>query len=98
MTPLRRAGEDLLLACKVQARARHTMFGDVLNGEVIVKLHAPPVDGKANEELLRFIAAAFSVAPSRVHIERGQHNRHKVLRIEGTNEIPVELTMLPPLL
>jgi uncharacterized protein len=94
VTALRREGDDLLLACKVQPRAKHNMFGEVRNGAVIVKLRAPPVDGKANDELVRFIADTFAVPISRIRIERGQNSRHKVLRIEGTHAIPVELSSL----
>lgn len=94
MTALRRDGEDLLLTCRIQPRARHNTFGEVRNAEVIVKLHAPPVDGKANDELLRYIADVFSVAVRSVSIERGKRNRHKVLRIAGIHEVPPELGWL----
>ena len=96
MTVLRRDGEDLLLACRVQPRARHNTFGEVRSGEVTVKLHAPPVDGKANDELLRFIAGVFSVAQRAVSIERGARSRHKVLRIEGAREVPPALSDFVP--
>ena len=91
MTALRRDGDDLLLSCKVQPRARHNMFGEVRHDEVVVKVHAPPVDNKANDELIRFIAAAFAVAQRHISIERGEHGRHKVLRIAGALEIPSQL-------
>lgn len=94
MTALRRDGDDLLLSCKVQPRAQHNMFGEVRSDEVVVKVHAPPVDGKANEALLRFIADAFAVARSRISIERGEHSRHKVVRIEGAHTVPVQLSGL----
>jgi uncharacterized protein (TIGR00251 family) len=96
VTVLRRDGEDFLLACRVQPRARHNTFGEVRSGEVIVKLHAPPVDGKANDELLRFIAGVFSVALRGVSIERRERSRHKVLRIEGAREVPPILGDLAP--
>ena len=94
MTPLRHDGHDLLLACKVQPRAKHNAFGEVRDGELVVKLNAPPVDGKANDGLVRFLAEIFGVAPSRVRIERGDHSRHKVIRIERMREVPAELISL----
>jgi hypothetical protein len=94
VTVLRRDGEDLLLACRVQPRARHNTFGEVRDAEVVVKLHAPPVDGKANDELLRFIADVFSVPLRRVSIEKGERSRHKVLRIERAHEVPLQLSGL----
>ena len=93
MTPLRRDGHDLLLACKVQPRAKHNAFGEVRDGELVVKLNAPPLDGKANDGLVRFLAEILGVAPSRVRIERGDHSRHKLIRIERMREIPAELIL-----
>jgi uncharacterized protein (TIGR00251 family) len=96
VTVLRRDGEDFLLACRVQPRARHNTFGEVRNGELIIKLHAPPVDGKANDELLRFVASVFCVALRDVSIERGERSRHKVLRIERAHGVPLQLSGLMP--
>ena len=91
---MRQDGHDLLLACKIQPRARHNAFGEVRDGELVVKLHAPPVDGKANDGLVRFLAEIFGVASSRVRIERGNHSRHEVIRIERMRELPAELISL----
>jgi uncharacterized protein len=53
------------------------------DGAVLVRVTAPPVDGKANDALCRLIAQAVGVAPSRVTIRRGHTARDKVLDIEG---------------
>jgi len=46
-----------------------------------VRLTAPPVDGKANAELLRFLAEAFGVPRRNVTLVRGETSRAKVVRI-----------------
>ncbi len=86
--------DGLLLACKVQTRAKSTAFGVVRDGEAIVKIHAPPIDGRANTALCHFIAAAFGVPHSRVSVVRGAHSRHKVLRIAGVADVPDTLQWL----
>lgn len=48
-----------------------------------VKLTAPPVEGKANEALIRFLAKELGVSPSCIEIIRGQHSREKTLKISG---------------
>jgi uncharacterized protein YggU (UPF0235/DUF167 family) len=53
---------------------------------VLIRVTAPPVDGKANEALCRLVAKAAGVAPSRVTLVRGHAARDKVLRIEGVEE------------
>lgn len=53
-----------------------------------LRLGAPATEGKANAELVRFIAAQFGVAKSRVTLLKGQSSRIKQLEIEG-GEAPV---------
>jgi uncharacterized protein YggU (UPF0235/DUF167 family) len=52
-------------------------------GAVVIRVTAPPVDGKANEALCRLVAKKAGVAPSRVSVIRGHTARDKVLRVEG---------------
>ena len=49
----------------------------------MIRVTAPPVDGKANDALCRLVAKAAKVAPSRVTIVRGHTARDKVLDVEG---------------
>ena len=51
-----------------------------------VKLKAPPVDGKANEALVAFLAETFGVPKRAVTILRGEKNRLKVIEIEGISD------------
>jgi len=52
-----------------------------------VKVKAPAVEGKANAELIRFLAECFEVRPGAVTILRGETARLKVVRIDGVDEI-----------
>ena len=49
-----------------------------------VKLKAPPVDGKANKELIDFMSKTLGISKSCVHIERGETSKTKTLKIEIT--------------
>jgi len=71
------------LALLVQPRAGRTeVVGP--HGEVLkIRLAAPPVDGEANEELVRFLAKALGVAKQAVTIESGETGRRKRVRVEG---------------
>jgi uncharacterized protein YggU (UPF0235/DUF167 family) len=53
---------------------------------VLIRVTAPPVDGKANDALCRLIAKKAGVAPSRVTLIRGHTARDKVVRVEGVEE------------
>jgi uncharacterized protein (TIGR00251 family) len=56
-----------------------------------VRLNAPAVDGKANAELVRFLAEAFAVRRSAVTIVRGSHSREKTVTITGPTTPPRRL-------
>lgn len=67
---------------KVRPQAQTTRFRGPLGVDVFkVDLAAPPEDGKANEELIRFLAEKFGVSRSQVDILSGQTARMKVVRI-----------------
>jgi hypothetical protein len=83
MLELREADGGVTLRVRVQPRApRDTLQGE-REGALVVRLHAPPVDGAANAALQRFLGRALGVAPSSVTILRGQTAREKLLRVEG---------------
>lgn len=54
-------------------------LGDALK----VKVHAPALDGRANEALLEFLAAELRLPKRAVTLVRGDKSRHKVVRLDG---------------
>ncbi len=89
---LREQGDALELALHVQPGASRTEVAGVHGTEraarLKVRLAAPPVDGKANAELLRFLAAAFGVPLRQVRVVRGASSRQKCVRIEAPARRP----------
>jgi uncharacterized protein (TIGR00251 family) len=71
------------LAVRLQPRARRDEIVGEREGRVVVRVTAPPVEGKANDALCRLIAKAAGVAPSRVAVIKGQTAREKVVRVQG---------------
>lgn len=59
-------GETLVLRLKVQPRASRNAWGEVIGERVKLYLTTPPVDGKANQAVVAFVAKTFSVAKNRV--------------------------------
>jgi uncharacterized protein YggU (UPF0235/DUF167 family) len=55
----------------------------VRDGALVVKLSAPPVEGKANAALTRLLARLLGVPPSSVTIVRGASGRDKLVRVSG---------------
>jgi uncharacterized protein (TIGR00251 family) len=75
---------------KVHPRARHTALTGTLGGAWKLSLAAPPVDGKANDECVRFFAEWAGVPRSRVRILTGLTSRTKVVEIEGVPQEDLE--------
>ena len=67
----------------MQPRAGRDGIAGERAGALLVRLAAAPVDGQANEALVRVLAKALGVAPSTVTILRGATGRDKVVRIAG---------------
>ena len=78
------------IAVKVHPRAKRTAITGRLGEAYKLDLKAPPVDGKANEECIRFLAEVLGVARSSVRIVQGAAGRMKVLEIEGVAMSEIE--------
>ena len=85
---LRAAGDGrFTLTLHIQPGARKTEIAGRHGDALKIRLAAPPVDGKANEALLRFVAEALHLPKSAVCLKSGQTSRRKVLEVsEATAE------------
>ena len=77
-----------MLTLHVQPGAKKTEVAGLYGDALKIRLAAPPVDGKANAELLRYLADAFAVPLRNVSLVRGQTSRQKVVRIEAPARRP----------
>lgn len=73
------------LTLHIQPGAKKTEFAGLHGDALKIRLAAPPVDGKANEALLRFIAAELDLPKSAVTLKSGQTSRRKVLEVMGSD-------------
>lgn len=73
----------VVFAVKAVPRASRTEFAGEHDGAVRVRIASPPVEGAANDELIRFLAKSFGVSRSAVTVVSGQHGRNKLVRVEG---------------
>lgn len=79
-------GESALLRVRVQPRAKRDEVVGERAGAIVIRLKAPPVDGKANAALVAFIAKAANLPRSHVEIVRGASSREKAVRVSGVSE------------
>ena len=69
---------------RVLPRASRNEFAGVQDGALKVRLQAPPVEGAANEALLRFLADELDLSPRQVRLVSGLGSRSKVVEIEAS--------------
>jgi hypothetical protein len=74
---------DTLLKVRVHPGASRNEIAGKREGTVIVRVTAPPVDGKANKAACRLLAETCGIPSSRVEIVRGEARRDKVVRLAG---------------
>ena len=75
--------EGCEIAVRVIARARRNEIAGERDGVLLVRVSAPPVDGRANAAVCRLIAKRVGVGARSVWVVRGARSREKVVRVAG---------------
>jgi len=71
------------LKIRVIPNAKKSEFSGYRNNELVLRLNAPQVEGKANKAAVDFLAGYFGVTRSAVVLVRGESSRHKIFQIVG---------------
>ena len=80
------SSRGLSFLVKVVPGAAQSEFRGVENDHLKIRLAATPVDGRANEELIRFLSQALGISKSQVSIQHGHSSRRKLLQLEHFGE------------
>lgn len=94
MAAVWREGDDLLLRLYIQPKASRDSIVGLHGDELKIAITAPPIDGKANAHLSKYLAKQCKVAKGSVVIEKGELGRHKQVRIQQPSLIPTEIAQL----
>jgi len=88
-------GHDVLLQLHIQPGAKKTALAG-LHGEALkIRLAAPPVDGKANEALLSFLASCLQLPKARITLVSGHSSRSKRVRLSDCQLEQVAAVLQP---
>ena len=85
----------ILLRIHAQPGASKTRIQGLHGDRLKVAVQAPPVEGAANEALIRFFADALGIPASRIHLVRGETSRQKTFFLTGISESEVTLRLNP---
>ena len=78
---------------KVVPRASQNALVGWEGDAVKIRLNAPPVEGKANDALVRFLAETLGVSRAQIEIVAGRASRRKVVRVRGVTAQQIEKVM-----
>jgi len=92
--PIRDTDRGATFAIRVQPRASRNAISGEMGDALKLALTAPPVEGKANEACVEFLANLLKVPRSSVTIASGESSRNKVIRITGLSAGQVEQRLL----
>lgn len=87
----RRNGDELTLTLHIQPGAKRSEVAGLHGDALKIRLAAPPIEGRANEALLKFIAGLFAVSARQVELRQGGQSRHKVVAVSGSKIVPESL-------
>ena len=94
---LRTVANGVTLAVRAQPGARKTaiagIYGEGPAAQLRIAVHAPPLEGRANQALIEFLADAFSLPKSAVEILSGQSSRSKVFLLRGISLAQAEAAL-----
>jgi hypothetical protein len=76
----------MILQIKVKPRSRVSLLEEAADGTWLARLKSPPLDGKANEELVGLVAKRFGCRKAQVVIKAGATGRMKLVKVETEKE------------
>ncbi len=80
---------------RVQPRASRTEVAGLIEGALKVRLTAPPADGRANRQLLEFLASLLDVPKSRLELVAGAASRRKTVALRGVSAEELQAKLAP---
>lgn len=77
------------ISVRVQPNASQNKVSGFKDGELLIRIAAPPVKGKANQELIKFLSDILGLGRGRLSIKKGLTSKMKVISIDGLTQSQV---------
>lgn len=87
--------DTLVLHCVLQPKASSDEFAGCQADRLKIRITAPPIDGKANAHLVKYLAKQFRVSKRDIVITRGELSRQKTLHIRNPKTLPTGALVEP---
>jgi uncharacterized protein (TIGR00251 family) len=87
MSAIEQRGDSVVIAVRVAPRGSRNEVCGLAGDAVKVRLTAPPVDGKANVALAKFLAMKLDISPGRISLIAGAKGRNKRVSVAGISAV-----------
>jgi uncharacterized protein (TIGR00251 family) len=87
LKPSNKEQKSLIISIKVEPRSSKSGISGYYGNALKVKLNSPPVEGKANKELIEVLAREFKISKKDIEIIRGEKSKNKIVRLNGIKSI-----------
>lgn len=94
MSWIKDSPEGCIVELHIQPQARKNEIIGLYNDKLKVKISAPPIDGKANQFLIEFLAEVLNVSKSSIRLLKGESSRQKQFLIRGLPPSQVEEALI----
>ncbi|WP_076407883.1 DUF167 family protein YggU [Shewanella sp. UCD-KL12] len=94
LLPVSEQQGNLLLRLYIQPKASRDQIVGIHGNELKVAITAPPVDGKANAHLVKYLSKAFKVPKGDIKILKGELGRHKQIQVLSPRVIPEPVKLI----
>jgi uncharacterized protein YggU (UPF0235/DUF167 family) len=82
--------ERARIPVRITPRGNRDTLDTWQDGALCARVAAPPIDGRANDALLRLLAKALNAPISSLRIVQGEHSRRKVIEVAGMSQVEVD--------
>lgn len=87
----KREMDEVIIKVYVQPGAKKTEVAGLHGDSLKIRLNTPPVEGRANDALIAYLASRFNVPVRHVSLKKGEKSRHKVIIIKDCRINPATL-------
>jgi len=90
MITIKNSSDGIIFTLRVVPRSSRCEITGIQNDALKLKITAPPVEGKANEECIRFLSDKLGIKKNRITIKSGHKSKNKIIAISGITKEDLE--------
>ena len=91
---IKQCNGGIFVTCHAVPRAAQNVVHGIYGNALKIRLHAPPVDGKANKALISFLSKKLNISKSNITLKSGAGQRRKIVAIRGLSKSEIKKRLL----